>query len=753
VPYPGVADLVTSPPRIAALLAVLALGAASRLQAWPEVFTPQGVHLFDDSDVEYHALRAERVLEHGLGATWRDAAMNFPEGAWIPWPPLFDQAIASGALLAGAGRAGRREVDLAAAFVPPVLGIATLALLAAIGAAAVGGGAGLGAAALLAVLPIHIEFSRLGRADHHVAEALIACWVFLAYLVALRGSRSPRSTRWLALLLLALGLAASAWNMRVGIAICLAILAAHVAVWHVVGDRGQASGSGAGALAIGSAGAGLLLAASIAAWGPPGAFTESRLLPLSASQVALALAGATFGGILWLARRRPSGKGSRAVEVLAAAAISLGLAAILPAFRAEAGRVLAALGRHAWYDQILEFEPLIFSGTAPLPEEIGRACVSYGLGIPAMGLGAWALARWWRQDPQERPTIAFVALWGAIFLALTLFRRRFGVYLAPALALWAWLGLREGARALSRHLGGRPGPSFLAAIGVAAVLAPCLPHYLMRHAPDPLRQDLDATLAWLARAPRSRGRPAVLASWPYGHYVERQAARPVIVNGFGTEVAPEGMREVAEFFVGSDPVPTEELLRRRQVGHVLLHDPVIDIGDAEGYAPEGRPVPLTLDRTLAGRWQMSPTPAFARALAFRLFYEEGSGSAALPGLGGFRLVHESRLLVPQRMGPPRSQFKVFEPVPGILLTVRRARPGAVVVAETSALTLGGRAFTWRTGAAADDAGVAILRLPYATGRNGDVAAGPYRVTDGASRRSLVVAEPQVLAGGSLALDL
>ena len=83
-----------------------------------------------------------------------------------------------------------------------------------------------------------------------------------------------------------------------------------------------------------------------------------------------------------------------------------------------------------------------------------------------------------------------------------------------------------------------------------------------------------------------------------------------------------------------------------------------------------------------------------------------------------------------------------------------AVPGVDVVALVPLRSNVGRDFVWATRAPADDAGVARLRVPYATGQNGAVMAGSYAVqTAGKGRVEAPVTEAQVTGGEAVEVAL
>jgi hypothetical protein len=190
---------------------------------------------------------------------------------------------------------------------------------------------------------------------------------------------------------------------------------------------------------------------------------------------------------------------------------------------------------------------------------------------------------------------------------------------------------------------------------------------------------------------------------------------------------------------------------------------------------EGRA--LTLARALEARYVI--TSAEAGAAPSMLLYRlhrldgaaaegegggkgEGKGASeqGVPALEHFRLVTE---------GPPRgfplgalggavpgnvvAPYKLFEIVEGAVLEIRAA-PGSEVEVSLEVATPARRRFRYRAVARAGEAGVARIRVPYAT----ETAAparptGPYRVRAESAGAEVHVSEEQVLRGAVLAIAL
>jgi len=93
-----------------------------------------------------------------------------------------------------------------------------------------------------------------------------------------------------------------------------------------------------------------------------------------------------------------------------------------------------------------------------------------------------------------------------------------------------------------------------------------------------------------------------------------------------------------------------------------------------------------------------------------------------------------------------NQTKVFAPVPGAKVQVTGMMAGETVSASTPIRTNQGRTFVFGTSAIAGATGVAELRLPYGSGRNGSVEAGAWTIASGQSSTDVQVPPAAVLAG-------
>lgn len=745
-----------------ALVLVTAVGVWARTVPWGMTFTAEGVRFRTDTDPYYHALRARQTLADWPRPPWADAAMNFPYGGEIPWPPLFDLAISSAAKLLGLPAADTEGIARAASLLALVIGAAVLPLVAVLGRRLLGGGLWLDAALLVAVLPASTRFGAVGAADQHGAELLIFCGILLAFVSSFRGTEGHGPSARAAPLLLGVLTAAAFWNWP-GSALYLLALIVVAGSWRVAAPPADtAARAMARALAIGGAAAAGALAATIVLFAPGGSVSRGALNGLSGLHPAMCGSAGLFGALL-LAAERLSVSRSRAGRIVVVGGAAIGALlpfAAIPPLRAGVARGLAALTRgNPWYATVGEYRPLLLSGGRPLSADIASVLNFFGLSLFLMPLAGVVLWLRWRDRVEERPATFFLFVWGALFLALTLFEQRFQLYLVVPMALWLCLAFRTVAARLRA-------PALAVSLGgIALAAAPSLVNavsggYALQQAG--FESDLIPALRWLRRvSPSDSGRPAVMGEWEIGHVVRYFADKPVVATPFGTEAAspndppsgPGPMQDWAAFLFARDDAAAEAVLSRRRAGFVVLESPKSEVSNAFAFAPPGTPPAAHLEIDGFRGARITGTDAFWKLVPTRLYYFDGMPADGVgPALEHFRLLYESAHEERVPGVPPASLFKVFGVVPGARIRFRGAAPGAVLTAECRVETNRGRVFAWRTRIRTDSTGAADLGLPYATGENGAVRASSYRIADGVHGGTLALDEKDV-AGAETVVDL
>lgn len=718
-----------------AFAVVLAIGI--RMLPWSQVFTPLGVRFGPDGDAYYHALRA-RILVQEHRVVWRDPGLSYPEGADVPWPPLLDLLIAVPSWLAGGSVPSTGTVERVAAVLPVVL--AALGVLAAtlLAREVLGRRGAVAAGLLLAVVPVHVAYTGVGRPDHHVLEVLLLTALLGVYAAALG---RPSRARWPWAVLFGALLTAAFWSW-VGSVLFLVllgvlVLGAHILSWDGAGSRAvRAVGSGAATAA-------LLTAVTFALLGPPAALGRVALGGVSALPVLAAGGVALWCAALAAAERLRPGAGPwrRAAEGVVAAGVVAGALLAVPSLRAAVLHGLRAAGHGGEWGFILETRSLL-GGAGGVGERARAVFANFGL-LPILAIaGIGELARWWR-DPARRPAAVFVAALGLVFVPLAAHMSRFGYYAAVPLAVYGAMGLAAVARAGSRW-GVRAGAAS-ALVAALVGMASTIPGTQAATAPSARLEGVVRAVAPLASG-MLPAEGALLVRWDAGHHARYYSGRPVVASPFGADIGRDAMADTAAFFLAEDPAAAEEVLSRHGVRWVVIDDPASAALEAFSFAGGATP-PVTRAHDEVRGDYIHCEESFDRLVAARLFYEAGSASSVNPAaLGAYRLVAE----VGARGGRPAA--RLFEVVKGASVTLRGAKPGGTVVATVTIATPI-QQLSWRAAGRASASGEVTLRLPVATGGNGQTLAGPYVASDGERRVAFATTPEQVVGGEHLTVDL
>jgi dolichyl-diphosphooligosaccharide--protein glycosyltransferase len=699
-----------------ALLAIGALAFAIRSRAFGFVFTSAGEVILRSDDSQYHARRALFSLMNFPAVLTRDSYLDFPEGARVPWPPLWDFSLAAVARLTGGGAEG---LDRVLAWAAALVG--SLAVFPVYGAAraVAARGVALGAAAIFAVLPVSVMYSSVGNADHHAAIAFEAAALLACSSLALR-----RELRGLRLAVVHAGLVAARTALLLtwqGSLLYLAIgETTLVGVAALAGRRDVLALYGVGALATAA-----LVAPVVASSGLPAADAYSGT-ELSRLHVLLLLcaAGVGFGLAAWERRRPAAGWRGRALRLGTLAAPAGALVLVLSGWGSSLGEGIGYLGKQeAWIARNFE-NVSIFAGGSPAVAHLLFAYLAY-----LIPLGPLVLL-WRARERRVREP--------AILLAVV--NARFANDFAPAGAVSFALVLAGAGRLIGRQ---RLAALVAVALGVALLfptlsrLAAGAPqvirslrsseeryygmatiHRDLHRFAEKVREATPATAGFLdAAAEPDYG---ILCFPSLGYILIRVGERPVTATGFGPYLGGKSVDATLRFYGLESEKKAYALARRLGARYVVT-------------SQEGRP-----------RHSM---------MLHRLHLEDGAGFDGRPALEHFRLITEGpargvplgRLTGAVRR-PVFAPYKLFEVVEGAVLEYR-GDAGVEVAAELKIGTPTGRRFVYRASTTADRDGLARLRVPYATDTSAPTRpAGPYTLRVGGTGQRIRVSDAQVRQG-------
>jgi dolichyl-phosphooligosaccharide-protein glycotransferase len=716
----------------AALLAVVVvLGFGLRGVMFQQIFRGDTI-VFPVGDSYYHLRRAEFTLERAPEVLLFDPLVNHPDGSWIPWPPLHTLILAGSGLALGGTQ---RDLELAAAWLPPAIG--ALTALPVFGAASVlaGSGVGLLAALLLAISPMAIAYSDVGNADHHCTVTLFgAIWLWGALLGA--RANATRQGRMSAQVLIVLGRLGVVFTWAGSLLYLFLADGAVIAVLALQGRVGALRAHALGLLATA-----LPVALVVPLLGPPVGGTYSTLsLSYLHAPALLALAFVAFAcaelGSRWPLRSL----GMRVVQSAGVAALGAVALLLLPGLLPKLREGATFLGQdEPWAAKNAEQRPVFSPHTKqgwlrPLWYYGG-----FGYMIPLVPIAALLAAR----DPRRRDPALVLALWTAGFGALAMSQLRYGSDFAPSAAV----GFAISVDMLRRGLPDRRGR-------VAATLATFVGAgpLVVQHAGQ-LRLEIAKH-----RAPAAAGDPA-LATPAGSLYRFAEEVR---------RVTPE----TGGYFDPSER-PEYGILCPANVGHVL-HYVAHRATPADNFGPysasrhwpasprffEVRTEPRALEiaDALGSRYVMTAEYGAVdyRSLTQRLHRDDGLERIDSPRFEHFRLITEG-----PRGGRPLSDiyggaaapgvapYKLFERVAGAVLEVHAA-PGTPVEARVILHTPLGRKLEYPASGVTGEDGIARLRVPYASQGSTPVASRtPWLVRIGDVTRPVSVSEDAVLHGETI----
>jgi dolichyl-diphosphooligosaccharide--protein glycosyltransferase len=414
-----------------------------RIQNYSRFITDSGI-LFSSNDPWYHLRQVTYTVNNWPNTMPFDAWTYFPQGtASSQFGTLFDQVVATVAIIIGLGNPSDQTIGLTLLFAPAVLGI-----LVAIPVYVAGKRIGDRFSGLVGVLVLalasggFLSRSLVGASDHHVAEALLQMTALVAVMIALTVGEEERPVwelvvdrEWDALrrplgwsALAGVAIALYIWTWPPGV-LLLGVLGLFF-LFQLIADhlRGKSPDHLAfvGVVTMGVTGLLLLL---------PMDTTSLSVVGFSPLQPGLAFAGAGFcAALAWLAREFESRDLSPRLYPVA---VLGGLATIA---------VLAALvlpDLFAFFiknvDRLIGLSGGARAGTvgeaSPLPAPIITLFGHYGLAAVAAVIGAVAIlvVHFRRRDAQAQSLL--VLFWAVVVFLATLTQVRFEYYLPLAIAV------------------------------------------------------------------------------------------------------------------------------------------------------------------------------------------------------------------------------------------------------------------------------------------------------------------------------
>jgi len=730
------------------VLASAALVLLLRTFGFEYVFVDGDV-VFPPADPQYHLRRGVQVFESFPSVLLFDHYINYPGGAPIPWPPLFDIVIG---LVPRAFGMDEHGFEVFAAWLSPLCALIACVPIVLV-ARRVSGESGPRVPALslliFATVPLLVNLSRIGMADHHAAVSMAGAWLLLCCVVHVDPVLEGRSARrWLIALVIARLAVMLTWH---GSLLYLGVAEAGLALHFVATGRHAV----ARRQAIGAAVTAAVLLPILAVMPTPLGGNWSAIA-LSNLHVAAMLGVAGVLAATSLASRRlaldtPLGR----LAIMVGASIVF-VCALLALPGPRGGLMLA------WeFMSMSDGVGAVTGEQLPLFDLGGRSAVKpfkvvwswWALLIPFVPMGVWLSARRHSSGSGARSGAWILIIWSAVFGVLAIVQRRYGNDYGPSAAVGLAIGFVWAVELLAARFAlGRLRPHAATAMAVGLVVATAWPALALFHVPR-------AQSSWLAVRGHARvghGAHATIA-WTLKGFLHDVRARTPETSGY----------------YGGESEPEYGVIAHPNLGHAIQYearratatDPFWAYIGRENWArthafmaSRDEDEALGLAEALHGRFVITMPGLPNGSVMKRLHVRDGAAVGRLPALSRFRLVGEApggapalgRLFDPRgsSLDPP---YKLFEIVSGAVLEFDCAS-GEQASATVKVMSPARRTFEWHTTARAGVQGRVHLRVPWSTERPAagaqtvTVTLGPVRVACADEGWSVEVSERAVLEG-------
>jgi len=708
----------------------MAVAFAIRALGYFDAFLEDGSAVIAFDDAAYHARLVHSAVANFPSVLTSDPMLNHPDGARVPWPPMYDWLLA---LIAWCMGGSPLTVDRVLSWASPVFGALTVIPIY-VGARSLVPHAGACVAIFTyAVLPISVIYSRIGNPDHHAWMALLAATYLALSLVQFRPGNRDLMLNSAVLTAVRITVVFS-WSgsllyLAIGEA---ALLLAGTCSGSRDTRRHQYWGCGIAAAS---------LTPYLALTPPPlGGWFSASALSLLHLFFLLGIA-AVARAVRWLESRGSERDTVTSLYwIIGAMAAVTAVLLAFPAVREGIAPAVKYLSASSGFSGNPEQVPLYTWMREGAELRYPSSTQYYGAFAYLLPLCLLA-AVWLLRDKRRSPQAVVLAVWALPLGLLAIAQLRWGNDFAPAAVTCFAVGLT-----LAIETARRSTPTVLrCAWAVATALAlVVITTGALNHSPKlqlaraaygaqpGTRADLPAVaLTRFARRiagaipiqPGCEMDPAcrptgIIASPRYGHLLHYAAGRPTPADPFGPQFNLERWDEVIAVMASRDESQVFEASHRLDSRYLMT------------------------DR--------SPARA-AERLIVRLQEHDGGARRDIPALGHFRLTTEAQsgalgLQGTHGINPP---YKLFEIVAGARLEVA-GPPRSRVAASVEIRTPTGRQFVWTTTSVTRRDGIAILRVPYATGHNpAGVTASLYRVATQSGEHTIEVTEAEVQTGATV----
>ena len=740
-----------------------------------------GSIIISDFDPYYHLRIGEYTIQHFPNVLAFDPYVDFPNGFWIGWPPLYDFLASAYAMVAMA--LFHVDYQVGVATFPAVLGALAILPVYYITKLVFDWKAGIVAAALLTVIPANLLRSMVGNLNHHVAaEVLFPALLLLFFMLALKGQLSFFKVRSLAFTredkrtLLYAGLAGVfvtalllTWLggfLFLGIIGAFAIV--QFSIYHLKHERSDNLTTILMTMLIVSLVTLLPVSLSSHFGMTIDTLHLSLFQPLLLA-VLLVIFG-LFGFLAYYLRDSRRALYPLTICVLLIAGL-LGFYLLRPDLATTVFTGYGFFTQSGVLQTISEAQPLLW-GSSGFQLNTVASYFQVLLFVALIGLAVLGYRVYKKQDEAA----LLLLVWSVFAFAITIIQTRFTFLLSANVAILSgfiivWIMDTLVSKAYSalfnvnevsalRHLFGRE-IKYTQLLGVfLVVLVLLLPSINVTatyaKSSQEIVPDWKESLLWMRDNTTQTSNfnvssnkipeYGVLSWWDYGNWIIWFGHRPAVANNFQT-----GVSDAAQFFTSQNESDTVSIVQNRNVKYVMTD---YEIANYQGkfqamalLSGNGIEKYFTtqsyLDANGSVKQYSAPNEEYYNTTVVRLQYYDGNGYSH------YRLVHESPTSVGTLGGTEIKYVKTFEYVNGTKIKV--AGNGNTTV-SLNVTTNQNRTFNYTQSAFVN--GTHTFIVPYSTNWTsyGMKTGNAYNVTVGNSTKSIAVSESDVTSGKELSLS-
>ncbi len=715
------------------LFLIILIGFIVRLFTYPQVFK-SGRIIFLETDPYYHMWRVFSYISTFPKTFLFDPYINYPQGALVGWPPLFDQCIALVSMIVGLGKPGVYLIESVGAFMPVMLGVFSIISVYYIAKEIFNERIALYSSLLLAVMPAHSQISFLGFTDHHVAEVLLSVLAYLFFIKSLKNG----SLRFSVLSGIIMGISFLTW---IGAPIFVGILLLYAVIQFILDKKSDVESGYLITIVSVSFLTTFFIILVFYLWTPwqriitTGTLSYFQLIYVATSAVLF-----LFLGLISNLMKNQKWYYYPFLIIVLTASLFLLLTTVIPSFYESLSGGIGYLLRDVpVLKQISEAQPLFYTYDGKfLGWQMFSNPVWYSFTF-SFYIAMIGFVYFLYSHPNGKEKFFFL-VWTLIVLGLALSQRRFTYTLAINIAILSGFFI-DKIKSLSLK------PFYIVAVLFLVIPNISVAYDMSRYPPKP-SDDWYDSLKWLKENTPDTGinqqQYGIMTWWDYGNWILYISKRPVVANNFQI-----GGDEAAKFFVAADETLANTIMDKRKARYIVVdrkmglnkfiqdNQPVIKGTFMAVASFADKNITIYLDK------YGLPNKNYFQTMYARMHVLDGNG------LKNYRMIYESNETHFNLFDRPSQDIKIFEYVKGAKI-IGKAPSMEIVSLSGIIITNRKRIFNYIQETKADEKGYFEFTVPYSNDSPyATRLLKGYELKYANSSRSTKVSENDILNGNTI----